>query len=286
VKIGIDSYCYHRYFGEVYEGIEKPPKYRMSLEDFLEKAIELEVDGVSLETCFIQSFDESYLKKIKEILDEGNLEAVVAWGHPNGLEGGKNKEAIKDMEKHFKTCEILEVDTLRMVGSSLSFKHEPHLPQIKRISGLLNNSVKKAEDKGIKIAIENHFDFKTDEILMIVNNLDSKNFGVTFDTGNCLRYGEDPVESAKKLSKHIFATHTKDVEPLYGGNPQDWYYYACTPLGKGIINIPGVVEVLEKQNYQGLIAVEIDYMSPKYGDDTDKAVAESIDFLKKLKKKF
>jgi len=286
MKTGIDSYCYHRYFGEVYEGIEEPPKYNMSLEEFLERATELGVDGVSLETCFIPSFDESYLKKIKEILDKGNLDVVVAWGHPNGLEGGKNKEAVKDVEKHFRTCEILETDTLRMVGSSSSFKDEPHLQQIKRISRLLKNSVKKAEERGIKIAIENHLDFKTDEILQIVNNLNSSNFGVTFDTGNCLRYGEDPVKSAEKLSKYIFATHTKDVEPLYGGDPQDWYYYACTPLGKGIINISGVVEVLEKQNYQGLMAVEIDYMNPKYGDDTDRAVAESIDFLKKLREKF
>lgn len=283
MKIGIDSYCYHRYFGEVYDGIEKPAKYKMSLEDFLKRAIELGVDGVSLETCFIPSFEESYLKKIREIIDEGNLEAVVAWGHPDGLEGGKNKEALKDMEKHFRTCKILGVDILRMVGSSLAFRHEPHLPQIKKISKMLKDSVKMAEEKGIKLAIENHFDFETDEILMIVNNLDSEYFGVTFDSGNCFRYGEDPVVSAKKLSKYIFATHIKDVAPLREGNPKDWFYNACTPIGKGIVNIPGIVEVLEQENYQGLFAVEIDFLDPKFGDDTDKAVAESIEFLKKLK---
>jgi sugar phosphate isomerase/epimerase len=283
MKIGIDSYCYHRYFGEVYEGVENPPKYEMNLEDFIKRATELGVDGVSLETCFIPSFDESYLKKIKELLDAGNLEAVVAWGHPNGLEGGKNAEAIKDMEKHFRTCEILDVDILRMVGSSLAFRHEPHLPQIEKISKLLKDSVKKAEDRGIKLAIENHFDFETDEILMIVNNMDSDYFGVTFDTGNCLRYGEEPVEMTKKLARHIFATHIKDVQLLDGANPEDWYYYACTPIGKGIVNIPGIIEVLEKENYQGLYAIEIDYMDPVFGDDTDKAVSDSVDYLKTLK---
>jgi len=281
---GIDSYCYHRYFGEVYDGIENPAKYKMTLEDFIKRAIELGVNGVSLETCFIPSFDQDYLKKIKELLAEGSLDAVVAWGHPNGLEGGKNEGAIKDLEKHFRTCEILGVDILRMVGSSLAFRHEAHLPQIEKISNMLKGSVKKAEDKGIKLAIENHFDFETDEILMIVDNMDSEYFGVTFDTGNCLRYGEDPVESVKKLGKNIFATHTKDVLPLYGGNPKDWYYYACTPLGEGVVNIPGIVNVLQEQGYQGLIAVEIDYLHPKFGDDTDKAVSESIDYLNALEK--
>jgi sugar phosphate isomerase/epimerase len=283
MKIGIDSYCYHRYFGEVYEGVEEQPDYTMTLEDFIKRAIELKVDGVSLETCFIPSFDESYLKKIKGMLEEGSLETVVAWGHPNGLEGGKNEEAVEDMEKHFRTCEILKADTLRIVGSSLAFRHEPHLPQIKKITKLLRESVRKAEDKGIKLAIENHFDFETDEMLMIVNNFDSDYFGITFDTGNCLRYGEEPVEMARKLSKHIFATHIKDVRPLYGGNPKDWYYYACTPVGRGIINIPGIIKALDDSGYDALYAVEIDYMHPDFEDDTDKAVTDSIHYLNTLK---
>jgi sugar phosphate isomerase/epimerase len=283
MKTGIDSYCYHRYFGEVYEGIENPPKYDMTLEDFIKRAAELGANGVSLETCFIPSFDEDYLKKIKGLLAEGNLEAVVAWGHPNGLEAGDNAEAVKDMEQHFRTCEILEVDTMRMVGSSLAYRHLQHGPQIEKITKLLKDSVKKAEDKGIKLAIENHFDFETDEILTIVNNMDSDFFGVTFDTGNCLRYGEEPAAMAKKLGKHVFATHTKDVQPLYGGNPKDWYYFACTPVGKGVVNIPGIIKELEAVGYDGLYAVELDYMDPAFGDDTDKAVSDSIDYLNSLK---
>ena len=283
MKTGIDSYCYHRYFGEVYEGVEDPPKYDMTLEDFIKRAAELVVDGVSLETCFMPSFEEDYLKKIKDLLLKGNLEAVVAWGHPNGLEAGDNTEAIKEMESHFKTCEILGVDTLRMVGSSLAYRNLPHGPQIEKIIKILKDPVKRAEDRGIKLAIENHFDFETDEILTIVNNIDSDYFGVTFDTGNCLRYGEEPVEMVRKLGKHVFATHTKDVKPLYGGNPRDWYYYACTPVGKGIVNIPGIIKGLEDCGYKGLFAVEIDYMHPDFGDDTDRAVVDSIDYLNSLR---
>ena len=97
MKIAIDSYCFHRYFGEVYDNQEKPDK-TMTYEDFLTLCVKLKVDGVSLETCFFESTDESYLKKLKEIIDKGNLEVVVAWGHPNGLEGGKNPDALEDMK--------------------------------------------------------------------------------------------------------------------------------------------------------------------------------------------
>ena len=84
MKVGIDSYCYHRFFGEVYPQQEKPPK-DMTFEDFINRAVALEVDGVSLESCFLPSFDNAYLSEIKGMLDEHNLDRVYAWGHPDGL---------------------------------------------------------------------------------------------------------------------------------------------------------------------------------------------------------
>ena len=98
MKIGIDSYCFHRYFGEVYDN-QRDPGRKMTYEDFLNLAVELGVDGVSLETCFFDSLDEGYLKGLKDIMDKGSLECIVAWGHPAGLEGGENVEAIADMEE-------------------------------------------------------------------------------------------------------------------------------------------------------------------------------------------
>ena len=89
MKVGIDSYCYHRLFGEVYPH-QKDPGVTITLEDFLDKAKALDVDGVSLESCFVPSMEDDYLAKIKGILDDAGLERIWAWGHPDGLEGGKN----------------------------------------------------------------------------------------------------------------------------------------------------------------------------------------------------
>jgi sugar phosphate isomerase/epimerase len=256
----------------------------MSFEDFIRRCIELEVDGVSLETCFIPNFEETYLKKMKDVMDKGRLEPVVAWGHPDGLEGGKNRLALEEMKKHFRTCHLLDARIMRIVCSSLAFRNQPHLPQIKRLSKMLKEPAKMAEENGIRLAIENHFDFTSDEILEILNNVHSDCLGVTFDTGNALRIGEDPVEAAKKLSKHIFATHVKDVAPLYGGDPKEWYFFASVPLGKGIVDIPSIVRTLEDAGYEGLFAIEVDYLDPKYGDE-DLAVAESVTYLKDLSRK-
>jgi sugar phosphate isomerase/epimerase len=280
MKVGIDSYSYHRFFGEVYENQKKPAR-GMSYERFLKRAAALEVDGVSLETCFLESADESYLKRIREMLDEGKLEPVVAWGHPNGFEGGKNPAVSEDLKRHLKTCEMLGATVMRIVGSSLYFRNEPRAPQIRRLSRLLKEPAKMAGDRGIRLAMENHFDFTADEILEILGNVSSEYLGITYDTGNALRIGDDPVKAAKKLGPHIFATHTKDVAPIYGGDPRDWFYFACVPVGKGVIDFPALVKTLEGAGYRGLFAIEIDYPHPDYAEEDD-IVEKSVRYLKKL----
>ena len=280
MKTGIDSYCFHRYFGEVYDNQQDPGK-RITYEDFLNRAVELGVAGVSLETCFFESQDEDYLKRLKEIMDRGSLECIVAWGHPVGLEGGENVEALADMERHFRTCQIMGTNVLRMVGSHYGLRNTPHRPQMERLMSMLGDSVKKAEDLGIKLAMENHFDFTCDEMLEMFETLDSPCFGMTFDTGNAYRYGDDPVEAARKLGRYIYAIHFKDVAPLDGGNPDDWFYNACTPIGQGVIDVPALVGTLEEAGYDGLYAIEFDYLDPKYGDE-DSALVQSIEYLKTL----
>ena len=70
MKIGIDSYCYHRFFGEVYPDQQKPAK-DWTMQDFLKRAKELKVDGVSLESCFLPAgADDAWFKDLKAQLDE------------------------------------------------------------------------------------------------------------------------------------------------------------------------------------------------------------------------
>jgi 3-oxoisoapionate decarboxylase len=284
MKVGIDSYCYHRFFGEVYPNQQKPAR-SMGYADFLKRAAALKVDGVSLETCFFQSTEESYLKGLREIIDRAGLEVVVAWGHPMGFEGGKKPEAVQDMRQHFRTCRLLGASVMRVVGSSLDYRNDPHGPQIEKLTRIFRECAKMAGDEGIKLADENHFDFTVEEYVGLFEAVGSPHFGMCFDTGNCLRNGDEPVAAARTLAKWVYATHTKDVAPLYGWDPKDWMFFATVPVGQGIVNFPGIVEELEKAGYTGLYAVELDYMDPKYRDE-DLAVKSSISYLKGLQKRY
>ena len=69
----------------------------MTMEDFLAFAVELGVDGVSLESCFFPTMEASWFRELKARLDDHGLERVYAWGHPQGLEDGTDRSALEDM---------------------------------------------------------------------------------------------------------------------------------------------------------------------------------------------
>jgi len=282
MKVGIDSYCYHRFFGEVYPEQVSPPK-EMTLEDFLKRAKELEVDGVSLESCFIPRFDDAYLSEVKGMLDDFGMDRVFAWGHPDGLEGGKNEKMFDDMMRSIEYARQIGAKVMRVVGSSLEFRFEPHRPQIERLSRMFGEAVKVAEKNNIKMAVENHLDFNSDEMLTIFNNVNSPYLGINFDTGNFVRVLDDPVQAMEKLYKYVYATHIKDLKIQRGVPVNAWYFFSCAPIGDGgIVDNQKLAQILEDNGYAGFLAVEIDFLHPDYKNDEDKAVEDSITELKRI----
>jgi 3-oxoisoapionate decarboxylase len=281
MKTAIDSYCYHRFFGEVYPQ-QPTPDRRMTLEDFLRRAHELEVGGVSLESCFLPRLDSEYLAQVRGLLDEYRLDRVFAWGHPDGLEGGTNKDAYGEMIRCFECARGIGAKVMRVVGSSLRFRNQPHEPQIERLTKMFREAVKVGEEYGIRMAIENHIDFTAEEMLCLLTEVNSPWLGVNFDTGNFLRLLDDPIKGMAKLAPYVYATHIKDLKIQRGVAADEWYFFSSTPVGDGLVDNGKLVQLLADAGYEGLLAVEIDFLHPDYESDEDEAVARSVEELKRL----
>jgi sugar phosphate isomerase/epimerase len=281
MKIGIDSYCYHRFFGEVY-GHQRKPAKQMTLEDFIRRAHVLKVDGVSLESCFIPRFDAAYLSEIKGMLDEYKLDRVFAWGHPDGLEGGRNEKAFAEMVKSIEYAAAIGAKVMRVVGASLMFRNEPHGPMLEKLTKMFKEAVKTAQAADVKLADENHIDFNSDEMLSLIKAVDSPYFGINFDTGNFMRVLDDPIKGMQKLAKYTFSTHIKDLKINPQAAVDDWYFFSTTPVGDGLVNNQKLAQLLQDAGYKGFLAVELDTLHPDYKDDEDKAVAQSVKELRRI----
>ena len=282
MKVGIDSYCYHRFFGEVYPDQQQPEKI-MTMEDFLKRAYEIGAEGVSLETCFLPSLEESYLKELKPQLDDYGFDRVLAWGHPDGLERGLNPAALEELKMLIPRTRLIGTDVMRVTGSSFSFRFEDHQEQLKRLAVQFKECMAIANDCGVKLAVENHLDFTSDEIMQLLEMVDNKDFGVNFDTGNFLRMLDDPVAGMEKLAPYVFATHCKDLMVDASVDPREWHFFAGVPAGQGLVDNLKLAEYLAKANYKGFLAVEIDHPHTSWTGYEDEAVSISVKELKRIR---
>jgi sugar phosphate isomerase/epimerase len=279
MKIAIDSYCYHRYFGEIYAGLQLPAGKSMTVWDFLRRARRLGVMGVSLESCYLPT-DDAFLLRLRETLDDYGLERVWAWGHPVGLCSGTDRHAARDLVAHLGHARAIGASVMRIVGGNRRTRPASYRQHKRQLGGVLRKLIPAAEDQGIVMALENHIDLTADEMVDLIGTFDSPWLGVCLDTGNNLRLFEDPVVAAAKLAPLARATHIKDLG-VRGGDPRDFGFWPSVPLGKGLVDLRQVIGFLRKARYRGLLALEIDFLHPDYGSE-HRAVAASVKYLKGL----
>ncbi len=283
MKIGIDSYCFHRFFGEVYDGQPAPARL-MTMEDFIAFAVELGVEGVSLESCFFPSMEASWFADLKARLDDHGLERVYAWGHPQGLEDGTNRSALEDMVAQVGHAARIGARVMRVTPGPGpgDYRYLPRQPRLEVLAGWFRDAAVEAERHGVKLAAENHGDYTAREMLWLVEAVGSPYFGINFDTGNFLRLLDDPVGAMEKLAGHVFATHIKDLKVRRGVSPAEWFFFSSTPVGEGLVDMGPILRLLAGSGYDGLLAVEIDHLHPDYAYDEHQAVRQSIGELRRL----
>ncbi len=97
----------------------------------------------------------------------------------------------------------------------------------------------------LKIAIENHKDTTTEELVALMRGISSEWIGVLVDTGNNLALLEEPHAVVEALAPFAFSVHLKDmaVQPA-----PDGFLLSEVPLGTGFLDLPRMIATLRRAN--------------------------------------
>jgi sugar phosphate isomerase/epimerase len=95
----------------------------------------------------------------------------------------------------------------------------------------------------LRLAVENHKDWRTDELLAILKRLDSRHVGVCVDTGNSIALLEDPLAVVEAYAPWAFSTHLKDMAVR---EYEDGFLLAEAPLGQGFLDLNKIVATLRR----------------------------------------
>ena len=95
---------------------------------------------------------------------------------------------------------------------------------------------------GVRIAVENHKDFETAELVEMMQAISSPQIGVCLDTGNSLALLESPLEVVRQLAPYTLTVHFKDIAVHL---TEDGFEMAEVPLGQGMLDLPLMIREIQ-----------------------------------------
>lgn len=108
----------------------------------------------------------------------------------------------------------------------------------------------RAAAAGVTIAIEDHQDFGSEELVALAEGA-GPNVGIVFDTGNPFAVGEDPVAFAKRAAHRIRHVHLKDYRAQF---TDEGYRLVRCAIGDGAVPFAELRAVLSSQQPNALTA--------------------------------
>ena len=111
----------------------------------------------------------------------------------------------------------------------------------------------KAKASGLAIAIENHQDLGSDELLSCAEEA-GDNVGITFDTGNPFAVAEDPIAFAARVRHRVRHIHLKDYVSQF--TSEGFRLIRC-PIGSGCVPFEDLLHALGGPSYDVTAAIEV-----------------------------
>jgi len=101
-----------------------------------------------------------------------------------------------------------------------------------------------AEAHNVTIAVENHQDIASDELLCLCEEVGGNHIGVTLDTGSTLAVAESPLGFARRVRPFVRNVHLKDYHAFLSATG---YRLSTCAIGDGVVDFPSLFALFADQ---------------------------------------
>ena len=234
----------------------------------LELAKELGFDGVIFKTALNLSptLDLGEMREVRAFADELSLYIECGVGRVNPYNTAESPEvrSIGDgdyrlgIERMLQAARVIDCVEHWADTATSADKHYPYPFRIDRfrtdvewsdqlaaIEKFLKSLAPVLRDLGSRIDVETHEETTSFEIVRIVEAVGPDVVGITFDTGNVIARGEDPIATAQRVAPYTHLTHLKD--PILSFYELGLVRYVY-PIGQGVVDWEKVLSILYEYN--------------------------------------
>lgn len=260
LRLGMHSYTLHFFgLGESW-GFGKDYFFEQTMDIFqlMDFAYEQELDGLQITKVDLGSRNPSpeLLEKVNKYAKEKELFLEFNSSFNAGSDSRVNCTVDEALDiGHALGCELVKfsLDIIRprkLYGSSM---HPEVMEQMLVRYKEFEKAIPKIEAYGMQIAIENHTDTFSDEVLWMVDKLNHPLIGTCVDTMNCYYITENPYECIEKMLPKAYCCHFSDdiiyTDPL-------GVHTIGAPHGQGSMDCPYMIAQIREKSPMDRIILE------------------------------
>ena len=205
---------------------------------FLDHCHKIDAGGVQMD---IGAGDKAYVRKLRRQARSYGMFIEGSAGLP--LDPSK----VEEFEAIVRTAKEAGAKVIRVAIGGRRYEQFSKAEEFRAFAERTWKSLQLAEPvvarHRMRLAIENHKDFRIDQMLDMLRRIDSEYIGVCVDTGNSFALLEDPMEVIEAYAPYGFSAHLKDMAVA---EYENGFLLADVPLGQGLLDLPRIVQILEK----------------------------------------
>lgn len=270
--LGLHTYSLYLHgIGQAWAGFKLPWPRQMSTFELFDQSDRWGLDGLHLDDGVLENLEESYLKEVRAAAEEKGL--YLEYNFSMDV-GGQGIGIQHDPAEAIATAQVLgadivkvSMDLIRPRPVAASRFHPDVMAQIKSVASRIKQLAPAAEAAGVKIAVENHCDTFSEEIIWLLDQIDNPLVGACIDTVNALMVMEDPMAAIENLAPRAFTNHFRDDRIEFR---RHGFKLTGTAIGDGDIDIKRAYEIIKTKSCMNRINIETEMEIPL--DDMETAL--------------
>ena len=215
------------------------------LDGFIAIATELGAETLEIYDPWLRAMSDDELRALRDRLAALAMRPVVS----SGLMMGPLESALR-------SARILDalVVRYRLTTVLCGDRHalgEKWAELVARVRAALADHGPRAADQGRTLAVENHQDFGSQELVGLCES--TRGVGICFDTGNAFPVAEAPLDFARRVAAYVVHVHLKDYRVQF--TDEGFRLVRCA-IGDGAVPFSAMLDTLAERRQNLTAAVE------------------------------
>lgn len=281
MRLGMHTYSlYHHGVAEDWAGFKLPWERQITFIEMMDYIRELGLEGLHLDAKSLDRLDPDYLAEVKQAALEKDLYLEFNFA----LKSGHYDSSVQfEVEEGIGIAHAIGAD-LTKIGMNLKRPrpiaagkfHPDMMTQLEQVVERVNKAIPLVEETGVRLALENHTDAFSEEVIWALDRINHPMVGACIDTVNGIHVTENPISAVENLAPRAFTNHFRDNKIVIA----PWgLKFTGAAVGEGDLDMKRAYELISANPAVQHLNIELDLDLPL--DSMEAALEMERDALKR-----